>query len=152
MTLFNRISSLVKNLFRKNRVERDLDEEVLAHLEMLVDEKIAAGLNPVQARRAALIELGGLEQVKEKVRDVRAGMFLERLAQDLCYGSRMLRKETSPRFVVTPDVLSCSVSAQIETNEYQARRRNAMEKCADGAVLLHAVSGFKHWDEFGLHH
>ena len=53
MTLFNRISSLVKNLFRKNRVERDLDEEVLAHLEMLVDEKIAAGLSPVEARRAA---------------------------------------------------------------------------------------------------
>lgn len=92
MTLFNRISSLVKNLFRKNRVERDLDEEVLAHLEMLVDEKIAAGLSPVEARRAALIELGGLEQVKEKVRDVRAGMFLERLGQDLRYGSRMLRK------------------------------------------------------------
>jgi Xaa-Pro aminopeptidase len=47
--------------------------------------------------------------------------------------------------------LPCVVSAQIEMPEYQARRRSAMEKCADGLILLHAVSGFKHWDEFGLH-
>ncbi len=43
------------------------------------------------------------------------------------------------------------ISAQIEMSEYQTRRRSAMEKCADGVILLHAVSGFKHWDEFGLH-
>jgi hypothetical protein len=49
------------------------------------------------------------------------------------------------------NVLPCAVSAQIEMTEYQSRRRSAMEKCADGLVLLHAVSGFKDWDEFGLH-
>jgi Xaa-Pro aminopeptidase len=48
-------------------------------------------------------------------------------------------------------VLPCVATAQIDMSEYSARRHSAMEKCPDGIVLLHAVSGFKHWDEFGLH-
>ncbi|HUK32137.1 MAG TPA: hypothetical protein VLV89_13555, partial [Candidatus Acidoferrum sp.] len=47
--------------------------------------------------------------------------------------------------------LPCAAAAQIDTAEIQARRHSAMEKCPDGIVLIHSVSGFKHWDEFGLH-
>src|SRR5215510_15218446 len=87
-----RLSSLWRNLFHKTRGEQELTEEIDAYLEMLVEQKINDGLDPAEARRAALIELGGREQVKEKIREVNAGYQLEILWQDLRYGLRMLRR------------------------------------------------------------
>jgi putative ABC transport system permease protein len=72
-----------------------LDEEVRAYLDQVTDEKIQSGLSPREARRTALIELGGVEQVKEQVREVRIGAFLETLVNDARLGFRMLRKEPS---------------------------------------------------------
>ena len=91
MLLLARLSSLWRNLFHRGRVERELSEEIDAYLEMLVDQKIKMGLDPGGARRAALIELGGKQQVKEKTREVSVGYHLETLWQDLRYGLRMLR-------------------------------------------------------------
>src|SRR6202035_5126306 len=48
-------------------------------------------------------------------------------------------------------LLPTAAVAQVNAADYQARRHNAMEKIPDGIVLLHSTSGFKHWDEFGLH-
>src|SRR5262245_47905102 len=90
MPLLRGLSSLWRNLFRKARKDQELTEEIDAYLEMLVEQKIKDGLDPAEARRAALIELGGREQVKEKVREVNAGYQLEILWQDLRYGLRML--------------------------------------------------------------
>src|SRR5262245_1614020 len=92
MPLLPRLSSLWRNLFHKSRVEQELTEELDAYLEMLIEQKIEEGLNPEEARRAALIEVGGKEQVKEKVRDVSLGHHLETLWQDLRYAGRMLRR------------------------------------------------------------
>ncbi len=92
MPLLPRLSSLWRNLFRKTRTEQDLTEEIDAYLEMLVEQKINEGLDPAEARRAALIELGGKEQVKEKVREARIGHQLETIWQDLRYATRMLLK------------------------------------------------------------
>jgi predicted permease len=92
MWLIARIRSLTSNLFRRRRVERELDAEVSSYLDQLIDEKLAGGMNPGEARRSALIELEGVEQVKEKVRDVRVGAFVEQLWQDTRYALRMLRK------------------------------------------------------------
>jgi putative ABC transport system permease protein len=89
MPLLPRLSSLWRNLFRKARKEQELTEEIEAYLEMLVEQKFNEGLDPEEARRAALIELGGREQVKEKVREARAGYHLETLWQDLRYALRM---------------------------------------------------------------
>src|SRR6266404_3034245 len=92
MSLFSRIRSLMSNLFQRPRVEHELDAEVNSYLTQLVDEKVAAGLNPRDALRESMIELEGAEQVKEGVRDVRAGAVLEQLWQDTRYALRMLRK------------------------------------------------------------
>ncbi len=87
-----RIRSLARNVFQRGRVERDLDDEVRSYARMLADRGVERGLNPEEARRRALIELGGLEQMKERVREVRMGTRLETIWQDLRYGARMLRK------------------------------------------------------------
>jgi predicted permease len=93
MPLLSRLLSLYRNLLQKDRVEHELSEEVQAYLEMLIETKIKDGLHPAEARRAALIELGGVEQVKEKVREVRMGHVLETIGQDLRYGARMLLRQ-----------------------------------------------------------
>src|SRR5215470_6755524 len=93
MPLLPRLSSLWHNFFNKGRKEQELTEEIDAYLEMLIEQKINEGLDPAEARRAALIELGGKEQVKEKVRDVRVGHQLETLWQDMRYALRMLLKQ-----------------------------------------------------------
>jgi len=91
-----RLASLLRNLFRRKRIECELDEELRAYVDMTVDEKRRGGLADADARRQALAELGGVEQVKERVRDVRAGALLDQLRQDLSYAFRTLRK--SPVF------------------------------------------------------
>jgi putative ABC transport system permease protein len=92
MPLLARGSSMVRNLFRRERVDQDLDEEIRSYVAALVEEKVAAGMSPDAARRAAAIEVGGVEQVKEQVRQARAGALLESLLQDLRYGLRTLAK------------------------------------------------------------
>ena len=88
----------IRNLLRNRRAERELDAEIHAHLELLIEEKLREGLPPAGARRAARIELGGVEQVKEEVRMARAGAWLEVFWQDLLHAFRQLRR--SPGFAV----------------------------------------------------
>ena len=83
-------------IVRREAVERELDEELRYHIELRTEENIAKGMSPQEARRAARIELGGIEQVKEQVRAVRAGAWLETLARDVRFVLRRLRK--SPGF------------------------------------------------------
>ena len=95
MPLFSRIASTWRNLFNRESVDHELSEEIRAHVDLLTDQKIRAGLEPEAARRAALVDVGGVEQVKERVREVRMGRPLEDLSQDLRYALRGLRKHPS---------------------------------------------------------
>lgn len=96
MRIFSSFAHLVRNLFRRRRVERDLADEVDSYFALATDEKMREGLDETAARRAATTELGGVEQVKEEVREVRLGHFLETRFQDLRFAFRTLRK--SPVF------------------------------------------------------
>jgi predicted permease len=86
------VSNLFRSLLRRNTVEQELGSELRFHIDRQVEENIAAGMAPQEARRAAVHEFGGVEQVKEECRDTRRVSFLEALLQDLRYGARMLRK------------------------------------------------------------
>ncbi|MDE3181588.1 MAG: ABC transporter permease, partial [Acidobacteriota bacterium] len=82
----------LRSLFRNSRVERELSDELRFHLEQLTAQKVAKGMTPEEARYAALRELGGVEQIKEKCRDMRRVNFVQDLIQDIGYGLRQLRR------------------------------------------------------------
>jgi len=92
MSFFTRTRSFVRNLFASRRVEAEVEAEVHSHLEMLVDENLRTGMAPEEARRAARIELGGIEQVREQVREQRLGHWLHSALSDCRFGARQLRK------------------------------------------------------------
>jgi len=92
MPLFAKTASFFRNLVSTRHVDGDLDREVRAHLDLLIEEKIRAGLTRHDAERAARLELGGVEQIKEQVRDQRLGNWLQSVLADCRYALRQLRK------------------------------------------------------------
>jgi putative ABC transport system permease protein len=88
--LIPRLNSLWRNLFHKDRVDQEFSEEIQTYLDMLTEAKRRQGLSPQEARRNALLELGGVEQVEEKVREIRMGQFIETAWRDIRLGVRTL--------------------------------------------------------------
>jgi predicted permease len=93
--MFGRVRHTFEYLFRRRRVEEELDEELRAGLEILVERYIARGMSRADALRAARLEFEGVEQVKDQVRDRLAGSSLETLWQDVRYAWRGLWRRPS---------------------------------------------------------
>ena len=91
-SLLARAKSLWRDLLDRRQIDRELDQEICTHLDLLIEQKIGEGMNLPEARRAARIELGGVEHVKEEVRSVRVGAWVRTLFQDARFGLRMLRR------------------------------------------------------------
>jgi predicted permease len=82
----------LRNLFRKQQLDRELQDELASHLEMHIEDNLRAGMTPEAARRDALLKLGGLEQTKEIYRGQRGLPLIEAALQDLRFALRMLRR------------------------------------------------------------
>jgi predicted permease len=96
MTFLHRVASVVRWIVHRDRAERDLNDELEAFVEMAAADKVREGAARDEARRLAVLRLGGLEQAKERVRAGRHGAWLDEVGRDVRYGLRMLRR--SPVF------------------------------------------------------
>ena len=92
MPFLRNLASGLRSFFRKERVERELDEELSGFLELAAEEKMKQGMSRKEALRAVRLERGGLDSTKEEVRSARWESFLETCWQDLRFAIRMLRK------------------------------------------------------------
>jgi putative ABC transport system permease protein len=82
----------IRSLFRRDRLNGELNAELEFHLEREVQEKVAAGMSPQEARRTTMIEFGALEAVREECKDMRKINLISNLIRDVKFGARMLRK------------------------------------------------------------
>lgn len=92
MSLFRRIANLVS----RAEVDREIEDELRSHIEMRIEENIAGGMSPAEARRAALLRFGNPTSVRERVAGVDMALALSCLWADICYAFRQMRR--SPGF------------------------------------------------------
>src|SRR4029079_4206921 len=95
MRLLHRLGSVFDWILNRTKAEAHLDEELQAFLDMSIADKIADGLSLTEARRQATLELGGVEQVKERVRTSRHGAGLDEISRDVRYAFRVLAHNRS---------------------------------------------------------
>jgi predicted permease len=96
MPIWPKVASFWRTVVRGRRLDDELDEELRAYVDEIAARKIAEGVEPARARGQAVIEVGGFDTVKERVRDVRIGRLVEETLRDVGYAWRMLRR--SPGF------------------------------------------------------
>ena len=116
MSFLRNLAGGLRGLFRKEQVEREMDEELGGYLDTAVNEKMRRGMSREEAMRAARIEMGGAESVKEQVRAVRWESLVETLWQDLEFGLRLLR--FNPAFAAAA-ILSLALGIGANTAIFQ---------------------------------
>src|SRR5215831_11654965 len=115
--MFQRIGFLFKNLFRRRRVEEELDEELRSSFEMMIDQFVSAGMSPAEARRAAVLEFEGLDQVKERSREGFTGSALLTFGRDARYACRGLRR--TPAFAAV-SLITLALGIGVTTSVFSA--------------------------------
>jgi predicted permease len=92
MMLLHRLASVLRWVAHRNRAEQDLNDELQAFVDMAAADKMRDGASRQEARRLAVLHLGGVEQAKERVRSARHGAWLDEVGRDLRYGLRQVRR------------------------------------------------------------
>jgi predicted permease len=91
--LLHRLASVMRWMFNRNRVEADLDDELQTFVDMAAADHVRDGATADEARRLAVLQVGGVEQAKERVRTTRPGAWLDVAGRDLRHGLRQVRRE-----------------------------------------------------------
>jgi predicted permease len=153
-TLLRRVRALMlrmRNLFARRRLETDLAEELESHLWLHVDDNIRAGMTPEEARRQAILALGGIEQTKERYRDRRGFRPIDELARDLQYATRLLRKNLGlTTIAIVSLALGIGANAAIFSLSNQMLLRPLPVPDADRLVNLTAPGPNPGWHESDL--
>ena len=88
----HRLASMVRWIVNRKRVEADLDDELQTFVDMAAADQVRDGATPAEARRLAVLQVGGVEQAKERVRTARPGAWLDAAGRDVRYGLRQVRR------------------------------------------------------------
>lgn len=102
--LWARLRAFLRHRLHRSHVERSTDQEIQSYLDMDIEEKVRSGLSPDEARRATLVEFGGIDQVKEEIRDARAGAWVDACVHDT---------RAAFRTVCRTPAFSCSIVASL---------------------------------------
>jgi putative ABC transport system permease protein len=96
--MWHRLQSLARSVFTRSTIEREFDDEIRDHLDRDIAERVARGVNPREARRQAIADLGGVDNVRESLRDEHGISVLEDLGRDVRFAARHLAR--NPRYAV----------------------------------------------------
>jgi putative ABC transport system permease protein len=146
--VFFRFVSLARNLVRRRKTESELSDEITGYRDLLIAAHIREGLTETDALRAALLELGGVEQVKEQVREVRMGYGFETMIQDLRYAGRFLSR--NPLFSLTA-VLMLALGIGASTAMFSLIKSRLVRPLSyansEGLLQISAASPFRELHE-----
>ncbi len=123
MAVFRRIA----NLFRRSRIDRDIDDEFQAHLALRIDDNLAHGMSPDEARREALLRFGNPASTKERVTSVDAALGIDGIVRDVRYAARQLLR--APGFAIT-SILTLALGIGVNTASFSSM----------DAVVLHPLA------------
>lgn len=149
---FRSASARFASLFRRRQLDHDLSAELESHLQLHIDDNLRAGLSPAEARRQALLKLGGVEPTKENYRDLRNMPFLEKLLQDFRFAFRIFLK--NPGFsaiVVLTLALGIGASAAIFSVVYNGVLHPFPYRSAERLTAIDIV-GSNPDEGYGMYH
>ena len=146
MRVFTRVGILWRNFFHRERAEQELTEEIRSYVELLTAEKLRDGMNVEEARRASQIEIGGVEQLKEQVREVRSGAWLDTLLRDTRFGLRLFCKNPGFTIIATLTLaLGIGATSAVFSVVDRALLRSLPYSEPDRLVMVGIVAPIEDW-------